>query len=170
MDRAVEKSGHRKVFRQVRQLLAKLDLLPCRSTFFVRPQDWVIEFVHIHKFTFGPGYRIHLGIRVRNDDRDHIALNGPHSDPYRCPNSPNGSRYFLHYGWDEWTIQKCAEEIYRWCVDVGEPWFERFRNPRVLLKDSSSPLDESEKQRLKLALAGKADAPCLLASEKLLRC
>ena len=166
MDKALEKAGHRKVLRRVASLVMQSGLCQGRPTFFVRRQEHVIEFVHLHKFSFDSGYRIHLGIRVLNDTFQAPSLNGPHSDEYRGPDSPNGSRYFLRYGPVPATIERCAEEICRWCAEVGEPWFKLFRDPIRLLEDAASPLNTTEKERLRLVLAGQADPGCVQESEK----
>lgn len=166
MDKVLEKAGHRKILRRVASLVTQIGLCQSRSTFFVRRQEHVIEFVHLHKFSFDSGYRIHLGIRVLNDTFQAPSLNGPHSDEYRGPDSPNGSRYFLRYGPVPETIDRCAEEIHRWCVEVGEPWFAFFRDPIRLFEDAASPLNAKEKERLRLALAGQSDLACVQASEE----
>ncbi|HYV38809.1 MAG TPA: hypothetical protein VE988_24205, partial [Gemmataceae bacterium] len=49
--------------------------------------------------------------------------------------------------------------------DVGEPWFERYRDPVRLLEDGS-PLNKSEQERLRLALEGQSDPACVEASLK----
>ena len=41
----------------------------------LRPQ--VVEFAHLHKYSFKPGFRVHLGLRVVNDTFEACALNGP---------------------------------------------------------------------------------------------
>ena len=44
---------------------------------------WV-EFGHLHKFTFGPYFRVHFGIRILSDQNQDISLNGPDSDSIRA--------------------------------------------------------------------------------------
>jgi hypothetical protein len=168
VDKATEKSCHRKVLRRAAPLLAQLGLERRRSTFFVRCKPLIIQFVHLHKYSFAPGYRLHLGIRVFNDCFTACALNGPDSHPYTCPSSTNGARYCLVFGADESSIRQCADEIYRWCFEVGEPWFLRFGEAAVLLTSPDSPLREAEKERLRLALEGGVEKACVELSRKLL--
>jgi hypothetical protein len=165
MENAAEKSGHGKILRRVGWILEQLGFERSRQTFFVRRREHVIEFVHLHKFSFDSSYRIHLGLRVLNDTFQAPSLNGPHSDDYRGPNSPNGSRYSLRYGPEPATILRCVEEIFRWCLDVGEPWFERNRDPTRLIQDGS-PLNKSEQERLRLALDGQSDPAYVQATIK----
>ncbi len=67
------------------------------TVFFIRRREWVAEFIHLHEYSFAPGYRIHLGIRVLNDAFAALALNGPDSHPCTCPDSSNGSLYELDF-------------------------------------------------------------------------
>lgn len=168
MEKSVERSCHGKVMRRVAGLLVSLGFQRVKSTFFIRRQVWVIEFIHLHKYSFTPGYRVHLGIRVLNDVFPAPALNGPDSHPYLCPNSPNGSKYILGFGPDQASIERCSAEIYRWCSDVGMPWFNQFNGPQALLTDAASPLGESEKSRLRLAMGGESDPDAVRASLSLL--
>jgi hypothetical protein len=160
VDKAIERAGHREVLRRVGTLLAPLGLQRRKTTFFVRCRAWVAEFVHLHKYRSAPAYRVHLGIRVLNDTFSALALNGPHS--------VNGSPYALANGRDEASTQRCAEEVYRWCLEVGEPWFQQFRDLSALLTEAASPLRDEEKARLRLALTGAADLGCVEASRRLL--
>jgi hypothetical protein len=167
MEKSVERLCHGKVLRRVARLLARLGFERAKTTFFVRRQQWVIEFAHMHKYSFAPGYRVHLGIRVLNDVFPAVALNGPESHPYTCAESPNGSHYALDIGPDDASIDKCSSEIVRWCSDVCLPWFDQFHDPHALLMDRASPLGESEKAYLRLEMEGQSDPDSVRASESL---
>jgi len=55
---------------------------------------------------------------------------GPHSDPYGCPDSPNGKRYnFRLFHPSPETFDRCAQSIIRWVEEVAIPWFKT--EPRV---------------------------------------
>lgn len=164
MDKSVERSCHGKVMRLVSRLLVPLGFKRAKSTLFVRRQQWVIEFIHLHKYRFGPFYRVHLGIRVLNDVFPAPALNGPDSHVYTCVGSPNGSQYKLDFGPDQTSIERCSAEIHRWCSEVGVPWFIQFHDPNTLLTDAASPLGENEKARLRLAMDGESDPDIVRAS------
>jgi hypothetical protein len=167
MEKSVERVCHGKVLRRVAVLVAPLGFRRAKSTFFIRRQDLVIEFIHLHKYSFAPGYRVHLGIRVLNDVFPAPALNGPDSHPYTCSGSPNGSQYTLDFGPDQASIEGCSAEIYRWCSEVGLPWFNKFHDHHALLTDSGSPLGENEKARLHLAMIGESDPDAVGASRLL---
>ena len=167
MEKSVERSCHGKVLRLVASLLAPLGFQRAKSTFFIRRHQWVVEFIHLHKYRFGPFYRVHLGIRVLNDVFSAPALNGPDSHAYTSTESPNGTQYKLDFGPDQASIERCSAEIHRWCSEVGVPWFFQFHDSHALLTDAASPLGENEKARLRLAIAGESDPDAVSASSLL---
>jgi hypothetical protein len=167
MANAAEQAGHRSVLRHVARLMASLGFVTGRSTFFVRRREFVAEFVHLHKYRSGPDYRIHLGIRVLNDVFPAAALNGPDSHMYTCPDSPNGLLYELAFAPEPRSPERCAAEVVRWCVEVGEPWFTRFASPQSLLTECS-PLGSDAGEQLRQALAGRSDSARVTASLRLL--
>jgi len=124
----------------------------------------VIEFVHLHLFSFEPAFRAHAGIRVLNDTFDAPALNGPTTDDFKT----NGRwTYSLEFGAEEGSVARCVDEIARFCSEVAEPWFERFVGPRILLA-SESPLNERERANLERSFKGLADTETVRSSKKLL--
>jgi hypothetical protein len=112
----------------------------------------VVEFVHLHKYTFAPEFRIHLGIRVTNDTFEAAALNGPDSQPYACKDSPTGRRFNFNFHDAPETLDRCAAEIVSFVRDVAEPWFLHWRDIERLIGDESSPLDADAKVHLKTAI------------------
>jgi hypothetical protein len=167
MSKRFEQSCHAKLLRLVAGLLTSLGFRRGKSSCFTRQQGWVIEFIHLHKYFAVPSYKIHLGIRVLNDVFPALALNGPDSHTYTSVNSPSGSRYVLDISPED-PVEVCAAEIHRWCLEVGLPWFDRYRDPYSLLTHSDSPLRESERTRLQLAMDGESDWAAVEASEALL--
>ena len=79
MDATTKRKRDEQVRRLVSKLLAPFGLARTKPTYWTRPRESVVEFVHLHLYTFGPVFRIHLGIHVLNDPRDFVALNGPQS-------------------------------------------------------------------------------------------
>jgi hypothetical protein len=76
-----------------------------------------------------------------------VWLDGPHSFPYGCPNSPNGERYnFRLFFPAPDTFDRCAASIMAWVEDVAIPWFRS--EPRVSVagtlpwpnQDAASPV------------------------------
>ena len=123
-----------------------------------------VQFVHLHLFTFDPSFRVHLGIRVLNDTFSALALNGLMShDGWALA----ARKYVFSFSTSENSIKKCAGELVAYVSEVGVPWFERFAAPGALLAQDS-PLSDTEKARLSLALDGPADPAAIAASRKLL--
>jgi hypothetical protein len=152
MDKVLERSNKEKILRRLGSLLKELGLRRTKPTFFTRPRGLVVEFVHLHKYTFAPEFRIHLGIRVTNDTFEAAALNGPDSQPYACKDSPSGRRFNFSFHDAPETVERCAAEIAFFIRDVAEPWFLRWRDTGRLLNDESSPLGADAKVHLKSAI------------------
>ena len=151
MDKLLERSNKNKILRQLGSLLQELGFRRTKPTFFTRPCGLVVEFVHLHKYTFAPDFRIHLGIRVANDTFEAVALNGPDSHAYVCKDSRNGRRFNFSFHDAADTVDRCAAEIVSFVRDVAEPWFLGWRDTERLLRDESSPLDADAKAHLRSA-------------------
>jgi len=140
MDKALERSHKDKVYRRLATLLRDQGYARTKPTFFTRPRGLLVEFVHLHKYTFAPEFRVHLGIRVTNDAFDAVALNGPDSHPYVCKGSPGGRIFDFSFHVAPETIERCAAEIADYVRTVGEPWFLVWRDDALLLDRADSPL------------------------------
>lgn len=125
MDRQLERSNKEKVLRRLAKQLESAGFRRTKPTFFTRTSLPIIEFIHLHKFTFDSSFRVHMGLRVVNDPFVAIALNGPDSDAQRA-------RYDLKYREDEESVDCCARNIADFVSAVAEPWFESWRDRRLL--------------------------------------
>ena len=137
-----------------------------KPTFWTRsePRSQIVQFVHLHLFTFAPSFRVHLGIRVLNDTFAAPALNGLSShDGWALA----ARKYVFSFSMSDGSTTKCAGELVAFVSEVGVPWFESFAVPDALLAPAS-PLGDSEKMRLRLALDGHAESAAIAASRKLL--
>ena len=164
MDAATKRRSAEHIRRIVTSQLKPFGLIRGKTSFWVRPQGHVIEFLHLHLFRFGAAFRVHAGLRVLNDTFEAAALNGPTSTE-----SWTDSRkvYALEFTSVPSSLESCASDIVRFYTEVAEPWFARFRDPRMLLRQDS-PLDESLRSRLELALQGSADSEAVRMSMRLL--
>jgi len=159
MEKRVERSQKDKVLRRFRRLLGPHGFERTKSTFFTRPRQFVIEFVHVHKFTFKPGFRIHVGLRVTNDAFEACSLNGPYS---------KGAGLRLDFGASEQSVDQCAAEMLQYVQDVAEPWFRRWRNIDQLLHDPTSPLDPDARTCLREATESRASSERVRQTQRLL--
>ena len=162
MSRAVvmEKEQERKIAKRIVKAVA-LELIPfgfkqTKPTFVCREYPFVVGFFHFHKFTFGPYFRIHFGIRVLNNEFPAPALNGPSYE------------HAGEYGEDERSIEKCIKKMSTICIKDGVSWFGKWSDAHQLLNDSRSPLRESDKAKLEEGINGRQDLRCVSESLKML--
>ena len=164
MDKRTKRNLAEQIKRRLTRELLSLGFTRTKPTFWTRPREHRVEFIHLHLFTFAPAFRVHLGIRVTNDTFEAVALNGLHS-----PDGwyGTGRKYLFEFAEIETSLERCASDLFRFCVDIADPWFRQFKDARVLLQ-RDSPLGREEKFRLQLALNGKAEPRCIHASHLLL--
>jgi hypothetical protein len=124
MDKKIEKSNKDKILRRVAKELKEFDFSRAKTTFFVREIGPIIEFLHFHKYSYAPDFRIHTCIRVLNDQRDWIALQGFDSHPYQCLDSPNGKKYIFNFYKTNESIDRSVEYIVEFVSEVSNPWFK----------------------------------------------
>jgi hypothetical protein len=150
MDKNTERANKERILALVGKRVRTINFTRTRrTTFYTREKPIWIEFVHLHKFTFGPEFRAHLGIRILNDPTPHVALNGPAF----APNA--GSQYCFSYDQGPESLEKCAVGISEWLRELGQPWFLKWQQPRDLLEAEDSPLSDTAKAGLRDALANK---------------
>jgi hypothetical protein len=118
-----------------------------KTSYWSRLDGPVIEFIHLHLFSYSTSFRVEPGIRVLNDSFDAIALNGPVSQDSHA-----------RFGTSEASVAACAESIVSYVADVAEPWFERWRDRSILGSAPDSPLGAAAMIALKEAMAGRADS------------
>jgi len=159
MDEKQEKSGCEKVRERLAKHLKEIGFLRTKPSFFTRVRPYWIEFGYLHKFTFGPYFRVHLGIRILNDQNQNISLNGPDSDSirsilYHFPVSLflDQMKYDFKYGESLQSIDKCAQDMFIFWKKIGLPWFGKWRDSNRLIKSKKSPLSQKEKELLQLLI------------------
>lgn len=161
--------------RACRDFTARVEPLGFRRTlkmFWTRRHPLTVEFIHFHRSgsTYGAprtasvDIRVHFGIRVLNDDLVAAALNGPHSDA----DTLRAGRHHLRFNAETGsTYDRCVDDLARFVVEQGEPWFQRWRSVDALLQ-SDSPLRAQDREFLRAAQAGEASAERVAASLKIL--
>ena len=160
MDVTEKRSLAEKVRRRFTRLMASAQFARSKPTFWVRPQGATVEFVHLHLFSFTSAFRAHLGIRVVNDSFEAAPLNGPNTDRFR--------EYNIEFTAAPESLDECAAELHRFCVEVGEPWFQRWRDPIVLVEAIDSPISHEAMDALRAALRGECDGAAITRSERVL--
>lgn len=156
-----------KVLRLLAKKLKPLGFERTKPTFFTRSGQYVLEFVHVHKFTFGPKFRVHFGVRVRSDDFPAAHLNGPDSDGMVDLTKPGHRRYDLSFTPNEASWESCSEAMFQCVSAEGIPWFASFANPNALLS-SDSPLRPSAMTALQRELEDSSSPKASKATQQVL--
>jgi hypothetical protein len=153
MDTRTKRKYSEAVRKRFSKDLMSLGFSRTKTSFWTREREFVVEFIHLHLFSFMPAFRVHLGIRVLNDSFDAPALNGLSTADGRYGQPP---RYRFEFADNQESVGRCADDLARFVRDVAVAWFERFADPQALVADTDSPLREDERQALEGALAGRS--------------
>lgn len=169
----VVRAGFERACKEFTVRISGLGFQRTKKTMWTRRQLFAVDFIHLHRsgssygtpINFSVGIRVHLGIRVLNDDFPAPALNGPSSDsvPVRTP--PYHLRFNAQTGS---TYDRCLDDLVRFISVEGEPWFKEFGSAEALLQNPTSPLRAADKQLLAAAVAGNVNATNVAASLKIL--
>jgi hypothetical protein len=167
------RDGLERACRDFTAAASKVGFARGKKMFWIRPKIHTADFIHFHRggSTYGAprnasvDIRVHFGIRVMNDPFQALALNGPYSDPEKIP----AGRYHLRFNASTGsTYDRCVEDLVRFLVELGEPWFQQFNDTECLLRRIDSPLDTRARNALREAVAGHAKSENLVESRKLL--
>lgn len=150
-EKKLESRNAQEVARLLANKLKPLGFERTKTSFYTRPKPLVIEFVHLHKFSFEASFRVHFGVRVRTDDFPGAHLNGPSSDEMRDSNDHSLRRYDFSFGADPASLDACAEEILRCVLEEGAVWFASMESQERLLSPSS-PLTHEARTALQREL------------------
>jgi hypothetical protein len=155
MEKSRERSLARKIVRRVATNMKPFGYTLTKPTFLCREYPQIIAFFHFHKFSFGPYFRVHFGIRVLNSSFVAQHLNGPHfEDAYE-------------YSENEESVSRLAQKLTELLIREGIPWVEEWLRPERLVADSQSPLAQDEKSSLVSALRGQLNPEHISLSYRL---
>jgi hypothetical protein len=91
-------------------------------------------------------------MRVLNDSLDAPTVNGPSSDPTLL----RAGRYHLRFNAQSGsTYERCVDDLARFTIEQGEPWFRSFGDCQFLLNAEDSPLHPASKERPMAAMSGR---------------
>ena len=146
-----ESRDAQKVLRLLDKELRQLGFKRTKPSFFIRSGKYVLEFVHVHKYSFGPAFRVEFGIRVRSDNFSAAHLNGPSSSGRVRAEPSSRPRDDFTYAPDEATWAECAAAMYHYVSQEGVPWFASVSDVGILISPNS-PLAKSDIAALKREL------------------
>ena len=156
MNKEEERRLARKIVRAVAREFRSCGFLHTKPTFMVRPCEGFTQFVHFHKYSFGPSFRIHFGVRVMNDSFPAVALNGPASD------------HVGGYWPDEEQSLICTSRLIELVQQEGLTWFADLSSSKALLNSPKSPLKERDRAALLEDMSGQGSRENRQNSERLL--
>jgi hypothetical protein len=161
MDKKLERSNTDKVLRRFAKHIRGYGFKRTKPTFFVREAGPVVEFIHLHKYTFGPCFRMHICFRVLNESKDFVALSGPTEREFLQDVSFDFAKNIE-------SVDCCAKDLSDFVANYVEPWFKHWSDRSLLLKDSS-PLYDDQKVALEAALNDKPNSSNLERSKSLFK-
>ena len=150
MDKKLERSNADKVLRMLTNQIKALGFMRTKPTIWVREREHLVQFIHIHKFTFGPFFRIHTCVRPLNSELEFVALFGP------IEQELNELARF-EYSEEPSSIEKCASAMSQFISTCSEEWYSTHGTSTALLS-SQSVLDAQEQMSLRESLDGKSKA------------
>ena len=169
----VVRAGVERACKEFTERVTPLGFRRTKKMFWTRRQPLTVDFIHFHRHgstygaprNFSVDIRVHFGVRVLNDTFAGAALNGPYSDATR----QRAGRYHLRFNAKSGdTHDRCLNDLVRFVVEQGEPWFHQFHLADNLLRLPDSPLKPPEKQFLAEAIAGNTNPENEANSLKLL--
>jgi hypothetical protein len=169
----VVRDGLEKACREFTERASPLGFTRTKKMFWTREHQHTVDFIHFHRSgssygaprNFSVDIRVHFGIRVLNDTFEAAALNGPFSDPTLTRTGNYHLRFNAKSGS---TYDRCIDDLFRFVVEQGEPWFIRFREPSTLGDARVSPLRFDSIEAFSLALLGKSQPANVAKSRKIL--
>ncbi len=158
------------IFKAITVSLADLEFHRTKSTFWVKELSNTIQFIHIHTFSFDYSFRIHLGIRVKNDSFDAASLNGPSSfDGWWKNGKLFNNKRQLGFDEQEASITTCTQSIIDYAKTIALPWFSMFADDKELLSNKDSPLGNEEKASLIEMINGNSNKKNIELSNEIFR-
>ncbi|VEL97381.1 hypothetical protein ALT761_02385 [Alteromonas sp. 76-1] len=148
MDKKLERSNADKALRRLTNQIKPLGFVRTKPTFWVREREHLVQFIHIHKYTFGPLFRIHTCVRPLNSNLEFVALFGP------IEQELNAAAKF-EYTEETSSVESCASAMSQFISTFSEEWYSTLGTTTALLS-SESVLDAQEKMSLRQSLDGKA--------------
>jgi hypothetical protein len=169
----VVRAGFDKLCAEFTPRVVPLGFVRTRKAFWTREHPLHVDVVHLHRGGVSYGapinasvdVRIHLAIRVLNDDFEALALNGPSTSSFL------GARPGYHLSFNARSLsqfERCLTDSVRFVEEQGLPWLSMFSAADALLDRADSPLLPATRERLRAAIANGGDPARTAASRKLL--
>jgi hypothetical protein len=165
----IEQATALKICRAFARELKTLGFKKATDKNLYREKEHIIEFVSIHKYTFGPCFRLEPSIRVKNDPLEFLALTGICSDGASYEGCPSVYFHDIEYTENEDSFSICVKRMMQYINEVAEPWYKQWDDPINLIISDNSPLKVDEKSYLSNSIEGKGDPNAIAYSQKLFK-
>jgi hypothetical protein len=168
----VVREGLEKASKDFAARIAGLGFSRTKKSLWTRRHSLVVDWISLFRSgsTYGApiNYSVHIiaafGIRVLNDDVTGLALNGFSSDDI-SNKAIRLDRYHMRFNaLSGSTYTRCMNDLERFVLEQGEPWFKRFTPPEKLLRMWGSPLKPETKKLLRAAFSGTSNKENVAAS------
>ena len=169
----VVKAGVEKAAKEFTVRIESLGFTRTKKMLWIRRHSHTADFISLFRDGSSYGARprnysvsltVQFGIRVLNDVFDELSPNGPR---YDYSERLRAAQYHFRFNAQTGsTYERCIDDLVRYVVNEGEPWFARFREIEALLTLQDSPLRESERESLRMAVTGQSDVAALDTSLK----
>jgi hypothetical protein len=141
MDKIVEKKNAEEIRKFLAKDLKVFHFSRTKPTFYTRLKSDRIDFVHLHKFSFGPSFRVHIGTRFLCDTFDAVALNGIDSDG-------SGPKYKLQFDESRESVKLCVAGMMNFILEEGFKWYEHWSHVTRLLNVEKTPINRFKEKYL----------------------
>lgn len=145
---------HHAIFKLYTEKISPLGFTRLRTAWWQRQRGVLFQRIHIHKYTFTSGFRVHTALHVVGFEEDAVWLNGLLADGSGVIGAGSEQPirvYSFRFTESSSSWQLCAEELFDFTRDILIPWFDKWTDISTLQTDPNSPLHE--RQRAYLASA-----------------
>ena len=142
MDKLLERKLVRKIQNQFGSVLSQYGFIHSKQTFYCKEVEECYLVIHLHKYTFCSGFRIHCAIRIPEDSFNAIALNGPDSDSHRK------NELTLTFDETNQSIEDCVHNMHVFYKETASKWFERAINDKFQYLSSMSDIADNVKNKI----------------------
>jgi hypothetical protein len=155
--------AHLAIYRIFTEEVVDLGFTRYRTCWWKRRLGFLVQGIHLHKFSFTTSFRMHAAIHLADFDApDAPWLNGMNSydgwyeaprlsGPFRRSDPPAAPRYSFDYTESSGSWQPCADQLFAFARDTLIPWFDSWTDRERLLNDARSPLTHDQKMFLNRA-------------------
>jgi hypothetical protein len=142
---------HHAIFGLYTEKVASLGFSRLRTAWWERRRGVLFERIHIHKYTFTTGLRVHTALHVIGFEEDAAWLNGLSADRSGVvgPGSESPIRaYSFRFTESSSSWGPCAEELFDFTREVAIRWFDKWTDISVIQRDPKSPLHKRQRAYL----------------------